>query len=300
MKLAAYARVSILKDKKGLQGQVERLEAYAKAYGHEVEVFKEVVSASGLVDRPVFEEVMDLVLGDGYEGLLVDSLDRFGRSLRHIIEEAEALQTAGKELVVIRQHIDTSTKEGRLLFHLLGAIAQFEREMIRERLELGKERAREQGQKFGRRIAWLPIERIVEYYEMGISSYQLAKEFGMCHKTILRHIEWFKAGEYPWEHRQTPPKDEKRSLEGVDSQNVRDWLKGRGNRCPKIPMRKRTAYQRKVLDLRLEGRTYKEIGKALGIHLVTAYKLATEVNATGRGWWWRAKIALDKLQEEGV
>jgi DNA invertase Pin-like site-specific DNA recombinase len=77
-------------------------------------------------------------------------LDRLARSVRHLVTMAQELQALGVDLVVLDQAIDTTTPTGRLLFHVLAAIAEFERELIRERVCAGLQRARAHGRRLGR------------------------------------------------------------------------------------------------------------------------------------------------------
>lgn len=208
MHLAGYARVSILKDKKGLKGQEERIEQWGKAQGHDVEIFPETASAAEGKTRAVFDDLLERVLDGEYDGLVVEKLDRFGRSLMDIVMTTDRLREAGREFIAFGSNIrlspDGDDPMTRLFFQLLAVFAEFERTLIRERLEAGKVRARAKGQRFGRRIKILPIKEIVELREKGASYPFLARLFGTHHKTIKRHIEWYEADEYPWEHRQRP------------------------------------------------------------------------------------------------
>ncbi len=77
--------------------------------------------------------------------LAITKLDRFGRSVNNLTTWAHNLKGMGIDLVVTEQNIDTSTKEGRLLFNILSAMAEFEREIINERLRAGLKRAKEEG-----------------------------------------------------------------------------------------------------------------------------------------------------------
>jgi DNA invertase Pin-like site-specific DNA recombinase len=79
------------------------------------------------------------------------SIDRLGRSLRDLINVLEELRQKGCELYIHRQAIDTNTPSGKLLFQLLGLFSEFEREIIRERIIAGQQRARAQGKRIGRR-----------------------------------------------------------------------------------------------------------------------------------------------------
>jgi DNA invertase Pin-like site-specific DNA recombinase len=82
--------------------------------------------------------------------VLITKLDRLARSTRHLVGLAAELEALGVDLVVTDQAIDTTTPAGRLLFHMLAAIAEFERDLIRERVIAGMRRARAQGRRVGR------------------------------------------------------------------------------------------------------------------------------------------------------
>jgi len=111
------------------------------------EVF--VDHASGLLDRrPELDTVLErLRPGDT---LVVWRLDRLGRSLRHLIDRVTALDERGVGFRSLRESIDTTTAGGRLVFHLFGALAQFEREIIRDRTMAGLSAARARGRNGGR------------------------------------------------------------------------------------------------------------------------------------------------------
>lgn len=93
------------------------------------------------------------------EALVVWRLDRLGRSLSHLIRVVDELRERGVEFVSLTEAIDTGTPSGKLVFHLIAAIAQFERELIAERTRLGLARAAEQGRHGGRRTVMSP-ERV--------------------------------------------------------------------------------------------------------------------------------------------
>ena len=100
--------------------------------------------ASGVLDRrPELDKVLELLRpGDT---LVVWRLDRLGRSLRHLIDTVTALDERGVGFRSLRESIDTTTAGGRLVFHLFGALAQFEREIIRDRTVAGLAAARARG-----------------------------------------------------------------------------------------------------------------------------------------------------------
>ena len=99
-------------------------------------------------DRPAFLAMLDMARpGDV---IVVWRLDRLGRSLRHLIETVTQMNERGIELRSIKEQLDTTTPTGKLMFHIIGAMAEFERDIIRERTTAGLEAARARGRKGGR------------------------------------------------------------------------------------------------------------------------------------------------------
>jgi len=183
MKLAGYVRVST--KKQSLEIQIEKIEKWSKVHGYKVEFYKDVVSA--LDDRPSFDEMMDKI-GE-YDGIVVASLDRFGRSVQQLSNYFGALEKMGKQLIVLDQNIDTSKKEGRFLLNILFAVSELERDIIYERMEEGKRRAKEKGVKFGRHRLELPMDTIIEHYKKGASYAWLASTFNTSKTTIWRRLD---------------------------------------------------------------------------------------------------------------
>ena len=138
--LVGYARVSTADQDLALQ-----LDALETA-GCE-RVFEERASGARS-DRPVLAEAMDYVR-DG-DVLVVWRLDRFGRSLKDLIANVEALRGRGVGFRSLAEAVDTTTAGGQLVFHIFGALAEFERELIRERTMAGLAAARARGRKGGR------------------------------------------------------------------------------------------------------------------------------------------------------
>jgi DNA invertase Pin-like site-specific DNA recombinase len=144
--LIGYARVSTHDQTLDLQ-----LDAL-KAAGCE-RIFKDTVSGSTM-ERPGLSEALDFVRpGDT---LVVWRLDRLGRSLRHLIDTLTGLSERGVDFKSLREHLDTSTSGGKLVFHMMGALAEFERDLIRERTQAGLAAARARGRRGGRRPRLTP------------------------------------------------------------------------------------------------------------------------------------------------
>lgn len=155
-----YARAST-KDKQHPELQIEELRRVAEQRGWEIvgEILERESGAK--VDRPGFVGAMTTIRAGKANILAAVELSRFGRSLTHLVDVAAELAAHGADLVCTRQPIDTTTPAGRLLFHVLGAMAQFERELIRERVTAGVRHARlKRGGAWGRGRAAIPAEAL--------------------------------------------------------------------------------------------------------------------------------------------
>ena len=135
-----YARVST-KDQ-DLSLQLDALTRFGC-----IKIFEEKVSGKNR-NRPELEDLIEM-LREG-DRVVVYKLDRIGRSLKHLIELVEMFNKMGVEFVSLHENIDTSTAAGRMFFHIVGAFAQFEREVTVERTKAGLEAARARGRKGGR------------------------------------------------------------------------------------------------------------------------------------------------------
>ncbi len=147
--------------------------------------------ASGTLERrPELDEVLDrLAPGDT---LVVWRLDRLGRSLRHLIDTVNALDERQVGFRSLRESIDTTTPGGRLVFHLFGALAQFEREIIRDRTVAGLTAARARG-RVGGRPSKLSAEQRRQarrmYDARDLTVEQIAQVLGVSRTTIYRTLE---------------------------------------------------------------------------------------------------------------
>jgi DNA invertase Pin-like site-specific DNA recombinase len=144
--LIGYARVSTLDQTLALQRDALTVAGCEQLY-------TDTVSGS-LTERPGLTQALShLRAGDT---LVVWRLDRLGRSLPHLIETVSALVHRGVGFCSLQEQIDTTTSGGKLVFHVFGALAEFERDLIRERTHAGLAAARARGRLFGRPKALSP------------------------------------------------------------------------------------------------------------------------------------------------
>jgi len=149
MQVYGYARVSTEEQVKSgsLNQQIDKIEDYCKRNDHQLTKLFTDAGVSAIKERPKFEKMMEKInsSGDGnkdVDGIVVTKLDRFGRSVKDLVINMETLQEEDIDFISIGDSLDTSTPNGKLLFHILSAFAEFEREIIRERMQAGRERAR--------------------------------------------------------------------------------------------------------------------------------------------------------------
>jgi DNA invertase Pin-like site-specific DNA recombinase len=190
MRAALYARVST--SDQHPEVQLHALEAYAQTRG--LEVYQAYVDkgVSGARDR---RPALDRLLADArrrrFDVLAVTKLDRLARSVRHLTTLAGELEALGVDLVVLDQAIDTSTPSGKLLFHVLGSIAEFERDLIRERTRAGLEAARRRGAQIGRPRAIVGVAaqvQLEEMFERGARLAEIGQALGVSTATVSREV----------------------------------------------------------------------------------------------------------------
>ena len=176
-----YARVSTGEQTLDLQ-----CDALVKA-GCE-RVFQETASGAK-ADRPILAELLAYIRkGDT---LVVWRLDRLGRSLPHLIETVAALAARGIGFKSLTEQIDTTTPGGKLVFHVFGALAEFERDLVRERTNAGLQAARARGRNGGRPLLLDAKKRAVAaslYADPNVSINDICKALGVSRTTLYRAL----------------------------------------------------------------------------------------------------------------
>jgi DNA invertase Pin-like site-specific DNA recombinase len=179
--LLGYARVSTGEQELGLQHDALASVGCAR-------IFSDTASGA-LDDRPELARVLDhLRAGDT---LVVWRLDRLGRSLRHLIDTVAMLAERGVGFRSLQENIDTTTPGGRLVFHVFAALAEFERDLIRERTNAGLAAARARGRKGGRPSVMTPDKLAVarEMYASGEHTVAaIAAVLGVSRASVYRHL----------------------------------------------------------------------------------------------------------------
>jgi len=175
MKVAIYARVSTADQT--CENQLIELRRYSAARGWTAAEYVDQGVSGARETRPALDAMLLAAKRRKVDAVVVWRLDRLGRNLRHLILMLDELQALGVAFVSLGEGIDTSTPAGRLQLHVLGAIAEFERARIAERVTIGLARARAKGQRLGR-----PRRRVTEKEiaaTSGLSSRLAATELGV-------------------------------------------------------------------------------------------------------------------------
>ena len=132
MKVAIYCRVST--GDQTIEQQETMCREYCQRNGHEVYAVYKDEGVSGMkTSRPAFDALLADMRHYHFSGIVVNKLDRIGRSLQHILAMFEEFANKGVQFIAVTQNIDTSTPAGKLQLQMLGAFAEFERNIIRER-----------------------------------------------------------------------------------------------------------------------------------------------------------------------
>ena len=178
--ILGYARVSTADQ--DLAGQKRRLEA-AGAF----RVFEDVISGTAF-ERPGLAALLDHVRPE--DTLAVVRLDRLGRSLRELLDVVETLKQRDVALLSREEKIDTSSAAGELVFHVFGAIAQFERRLIAERTRDGMANARAKGRRPGRPpLDQEKLAAAMVLVRSGMSPTQAARQIGLGRSTLYRELQ---------------------------------------------------------------------------------------------------------------
>ncbi|MGE4254641.1 MAG: recombinase family protein [Xanthobacteraceae bacterium] len=187
-RVAIYLRVSTTGQT--TQNQQRELEAVAEQRGWQVVGLYEdagISGARGRDRRPGFDRLLKEATAGKFDILAAWSVDRLGRSLQDLVGFLGELKSLGRDLYLHRQALDTSTPSGRAMFQMLGVFAEFEREIIRERVNAGLARARANGVKLGRRrVSGKIEERIRALRADGLGMLKISKTLGVGTSVVQR------------------------------------------------------------------------------------------------------------------
>ena len=187
-RVALYARVSTSNGLQDPEMQLRELREFCDRRGWKPA--KEYVDhLTGSKDsRPALNQLMSDAGQRKIDAVLVWKLDRFARSLKHLVNALAEFDALGVAFVSLRDNLDLTTPAGRLMFQIIGAMAEFERALIQERVKAGLRNARAKGKRLGRPRVVVDAERIAALREQAQSWAQIERETGISKGTAQRAL----------------------------------------------------------------------------------------------------------------
>jgi DNA invertase Pin-like site-specific DNA recombinase len=186
--VALYLRVST--KGQSVANQRRELEAVAERSGWKIVAIYEdagISGAKGRDKRPGFDRMLRDATRRQFDLVAAWSVDRMGRSLQDLIATLSELHALKVDLYLHQQAVDTTTPAGKALFQMMGVFAEFEREIIRERVRAGLARARANGTKLGRRPVGIAVEeRIRKLRGKGMGMLRIGREIGVGTSVVQR------------------------------------------------------------------------------------------------------------------
>lgn len=187
MRAALYARVSTNGHGQDPTLQTRELEDYCRARGWEIAGTYVDNGVSGTRER---RPELDRLLEDGhrrkFDVVLVWKLDRFARSLRHLVNALAEFEARGIAFVSLRDNLDLSTPAGRLMFQVIGAMGEFERSLIQERVRAGLRNAVRKGKTLGRPRRHVDTHQVATLRAQGLAWRAIAARMGIGEGTVYR------------------------------------------------------------------------------------------------------------------
>jgi putative DNA-invertase from lambdoid prophage Rac len=186
MNTGLYARVSTTNHGQDTELQLKDMRDYCASRGwNTVEYVDEGVSGSK-DSRPQLNRMMADAKARKLDVILCWKLDRFGRSLRHLVNSLAELEAVGVAFISLKDSIDLSTPAGRLMFGVIASMAEFERDLIRERVRAGIAHAKSKGRRFGRKAVVIDIARVKALRAEGQTIREIAGALG-CSRTLIHN-----------------------------------------------------------------------------------------------------------------
>ena len=187
MRAALYARVSTNGHGQDPEMQLRELREYCHRREWAVAAEHIDIGISGSKEkRPELDRLLADAHRRRFDAVVVWKFDRFARSVSHLLRALETFQTLGIEFVGLTEGVDTSTPMGKMVFTVLGAVAELERSLIVERVKAGLRNARAKGKQLGRPRRVLDASRITALRAQGVGWRSIAKQLGVGVGTLYR------------------------------------------------------------------------------------------------------------------
>jgi DNA invertase Pin-like site-specific DNA recombinase len=183
--VALYARVST--DGQDPELQLAALRAHVAHRGWElVEEYVDHGFSGAKARRPALDRLMEAAWAGRLQAVLVWRFDRFARSTKHLVTALDTFHSLNIAFISLQEQLDTSTPIGQAMFTIIGAMAQLERDIIRERVKAGLERARSRGARLGRPRVSTSSVQVAGLRRAGLSLGTIARRVGCSRSTVRR------------------------------------------------------------------------------------------------------------------
>lgn len=183
--VALYARVSTFDQ--SCEMQLGDLRRYVARFGQSCE-YVEIGVSGAQRRRPQLDALMKDARKRLFDVVLVWKFDRFARSVKHLVNSLEEFRALGIDFISFTEGVDTTTPSGELLFHIMGAVAQFERDLIAERVRAGIAHARAMGKRIGRPRADIDVEQARHLRNQGHSLRKVAQALAVPVSRVRRAL----------------------------------------------------------------------------------------------------------------
>jgi DNA invertase Pin-like site-specific DNA recombinase len=189
MKATIYARVSTANSGQDPEVQLRELREYCQRRGWKLTGEYVDTGISGATEkRPQLDKLMADAHRRRFDAVVVWKFDRFARSVSHLLRALETFKALGIEFVSLSEQVDTSTPTGRMIFTVLGAVAELERSLIAERVRAGLRNARAKGKRLGRPRMNVDAARIARLRRTGASWAEISAQLGIGATTARRVV----------------------------------------------------------------------------------------------------------------
>jgi DNA invertase Pin-like site-specific DNA recombinase len=187
MRAAIYARISTTNHGQDVTLQTRELEQFAQARGWEIAGEYVDAGVSGSKDsRPELNRLIADAHKRRFDVVCVWRFDRFARSVSHLLRALETFKALGIDFVSFSEQMDTSTPAGKMVFTVLGAVAELERSLIVERVRAGLRNARAKGKRLGRPRVTVDASRIATLRAEGLSWAKIGERLGISEGTVRK------------------------------------------------------------------------------------------------------------------
>src|ERR1700733_1285106 len=192
LRTALYAGVSTRDKGQDTNVQLRELREYCERRGWTIAHEYVDSGVSGAKEsRPALNQLMTDAKRRKFDAVVVFKLDRFGRSLKHLVNSLAEFDAVGVAFVSMSDNLDLTTPQGRLMFNIIGAMAEFERSLISERTRAGIAYARSKGKRIGRPLSRVDEAKAIALRHGGLSVRKIASELqisvGKAHQVINRY-----------------------------------------------------------------------------------------------------------------